>query len=154
MKTVSPYGATELVEIGKVYARGDRPEIVLSDCSFTIEPGKLTVLLGPSGCGKSTLVKLLAGYERPSVGEIRLGGRSVSGPGPDRLVVFQETALFPWMTLMDAAGRGRSGRRQASGRGRTQGVRASLSGGTFRRHATTGGGRAGVDQSPESVAAR
>ena len=101
MKTVSTYGATELVEIGKVYARGDRPEIVLSDCSFTIEPGKLTVLLGPSGCGKSTLVKLLAGYERPSVGEIRLGGRSVSGPGPDRLVVFQETALFPWMTLID-----------------------------------------------------
>lgn len=101
MKPVSAVGATELSEIGKVYAHGDQPEVVLSDCSFTIEPGKLTVLLGPSGCGKSTLVKILAGYERPSVGDIRLDGQSVSGPGPDRLVVFQETALFPWMTLID-----------------------------------------------------
>ena len=65
-------GATTLHEVGKVYAQGDRPEVILRDCSFTIEPGKLTVLLGPSGGGKTTLVKLIAGYESPSVGAISI----------------------------------------------------------------------------------
>lgn len=92
-------GATTLHEVGKVYAQGDKPEVILRDCSFTIEPGKLTVLLGPSGCGKTTLVKLIAGYESPSVGVISIDGKVVGGPAADRLVVFQETALFPWMSL-------------------------------------------------------
>ncbi|MGN2393015.1 ABC transporter ATP-binding protein [Pelomicrobium sp. G1] len=87
--------------MGKVYARGDRPEVVLRKCSFDIDPGKLTVLIGPSGCGKSTLVKLIAGYEKPSLGEITIDGDRVERPGPDRIVVFQETALFPWMSLLD-----------------------------------------------------
>lgn len=71
---------------------------VVEDCSFSIDPGKLTVMIGPSGCGKSTLIRLLAGFERPTVGTISLNGKTVTGPGRDRLVVFQETALFPWMT--------------------------------------------------------
>ena len=94
-------GHVRLSEIGKVYRRGDQPEVVLRNCSFEIEPGKLTVLVGPSGCGKSTLVKLIAGYDAPSVGEITVDGEKIKGPGSDRMVVFQETALFPWMNLLD-----------------------------------------------------
>lgn len=66
--------------------------------STTLEAGRLTALIGPSGCGKSTLVNILAGYESVDAGEVLLLGRPVRGPGIDRLVVFQETALFPWMT--------------------------------------------------------
>jgi NitT/TauT family transport system ATP-binding protein len=76
-------------------------KVVLDDCSFAVEKGKLNVLIGPSGCGKTTLVNLLAGYERPTGGEILLDARPVRGPGPSRLVVFQETALFPWLTVLD-----------------------------------------------------
>jgi NitT/TauT family transport system ATP-binding protein len=63
-----------------------------------LERGKFTVMIGPSGCGKSTLIRLLAGFERPTAGTITIGGKPVVGPGVDRLVLFQESALFPWMT--------------------------------------------------------
>lgn len=87
--------------VGKVYAQRRKPHVVLRDCSLEIERGKLTVLLGPSGCGKSTLVNIIAGYEKPSVGEVVSGGKVVTGPGSDRMVVFQETGLFPWMSILD-----------------------------------------------------
>lgn len=93
--------AARLDGVGKVYARKGRPEVVLRDCSLSVEPGLLTVLIGPSGCGKTTIAKLLAGYERPSIGSVRIGGRRIEQPGTDRILVFQETALFPWMSLLD-----------------------------------------------------
>jgi NitT/TauT family transport system ATP-binding protein len=71
---------------------------VLDDCSLVLENRKLTVLIGPSGCGKSTLINILAGYDMPDSGKVTIDGQPVRGPGRDRLVVFQETALFPWMT--------------------------------------------------------
>ena len=74
---------------------------VVHNCSFTIERGKLTVMIGPSGCGKSTLIRLIAGFERPTSGTITVDDKPVNGPGVDRLVVFQESALFPWMTTYD-----------------------------------------------------
>src|SRR5438067_13539026 len=74
---------------------------VVHECSFTIERAKLTVMVGPSGCGKSTLIRLLAGFEEPSAGRILLDGAPISGPSRDRLVLFQETALFPWMTTWE-----------------------------------------------------
>src|SRR5487761_2742618 len=74
---------------------------VVRGCSFTIERGKLTVMIGPSGCGKSTLIRLLAGFEKPTSGSIKINGKPVTGPGKDRLVLFQESALFPWMTTYD-----------------------------------------------------
>ena len=74
---------------------------VVRECSFTIERAKLTVMVGPSGCGKSTLIRLLAGFEAPTEGTVMLDGAPISRPDRDRLVLFQETALFPWMTTWD-----------------------------------------------------
>lgn len=82
----------------KSFNQGPDRQLVLENCSFTLEEGCLTVLIGPSGCGKSTLVNVLAGYEGVDSGDVSLLGRPVRGPGSDRLVVFQESALFPWMT--------------------------------------------------------
>jgi NitT/TauT family transport system ATP-binding protein len=87
--------------VSKSYGAGKFTKSVVQNCSFAIESGKLTVMIGPSGCGKSTLIRLLAGFERPSNGTITIGGKPVTGPGLDRMVVFQETALFPWMTTYD-----------------------------------------------------
>lgn len=95
--------ASEIVvsNISKVYGAGPFAKEVVKDCSFTIESNKLTVMIGPSGCGKSTLIQLIAGFEPPTTGKITMGGKPVTGPGKDRLVLFQESALFPWMTTFD-----------------------------------------------------
>ncbi|HUL40645.1 MAG TPA: ABC transporter ATP-binding protein [Burkholderiales bacterium] len=87
--------------VSKSYGATQFSREVVKDCSFTIERGKLTVMIGPSGCGKSTLIRLLAGFERPTRGTITLNGEPIGEPGPDRLVLFQESALFPWMTTYD-----------------------------------------------------
>ncbi len=84
--------------VSKSYEAGLRQRVVLDGCSFMLEKGKLTVLIGPSGCGKSTLINIMAGYEKADAGMATLEGRPVGEPAADRLVVFQETALFPWMT--------------------------------------------------------
>ena len=73
-------------------------EEVISDFTLSINPGELTVLVGPSGCGKSALVNMLAGYDKPDTGQILLNEKPITGPGNDRMVVFQETALMPWLT--------------------------------------------------------
>jgi len=100
--TSSPLGSQITVSnVSKNYGAGDFTKEVVRDCSFTLDAGKLTVMIGPSGCGKSTLIRMLAGFERPSSGTIVLDGKPITGPGVDRLVVFQETALFPWMTTYD-----------------------------------------------------
>ena len=81
-------------------ARWER-QTIIQDLTFDIPAGKLTVIVGPSGCGKSTLVNLLAGFEKPDAGQILLDGVPVAGPGRDRMVVFQETALIPWQTAYE-----------------------------------------------------
>lgn len=72
---------------------------VIEDCSVEFAPGLLNVVMGQSGCGKSTLAYLLAGYLKPDKGRIEIDGREVREPGADRIMVFQETALWPWMTV-------------------------------------------------------
>jgi len=72
--------------------------VVLKDCSFTVPAGQLTVLIGPSGCGKTTIINLIAGYELPDHGKVHIDGKPVEGPNWERLVLFQEMALFPWLT--------------------------------------------------------
>jgi NitT/TauT family transport system ATP-binding protein len=99
----STVGQGEIVVRGvtKSYGAGPFAKTVVKDCSFTIERNKLTVMIGPSGCGKSTLIRLLAGFERPNSGTVTIDGQPITGPNKDRLVVFQESALFPWMTSFD-----------------------------------------------------
>jgi|TARA_B110000208_G_scaffold68662_1_gene88749 NitT/TauT family transport system ATP-binding protein len=87
--------------VGKTFGAGPFAKEVIKDCSFTIESGKLTVMIGPSGCGKSSLIQLIAGFDQPTSGQITIGGEPITGPGKDRLVLFQESALFPWMTTWD-----------------------------------------------------
>jgi NitT/TauT family transport system ATP-binding protein len=91
-------GEIVLHDVCKSYGPGRFAKVVVGDCSFTAAPNRFTVLIGPSGAGKSTLARLIAGFEQPDRGQILVGGRRVAGPGRDRLVVFQESALFPWMT--------------------------------------------------------
>src|ERR1700756_1481834 len=106
----SPLGSVPLTGMGawmvvsnvsKSYGAGEFKKDVVQNCSFTIDSGKLTVMIGPSGCGKTTLIRLLAGFERPSSGTITISAKPVTGPGLDRMVVFQESALFPWMSTYD-----------------------------------------------------
>lgn len=94
-------GKLVLRDVSKTFVSNGTASPVVANCSLTLEPGKLTAMVGPSGCGKTTLINVIAGYERPTSGTIELDGRPVDGPGDDRLVVFQETALFPWMTVLD-----------------------------------------------------
>ena len=94
-------GEIVVTNVSQSYGAAHLSKEVVRDCSFTIERGKLTVMIGPSGCGKSTLIRLLAGFEKPSSGTITLEGKPITGPARDRLVLFQETALFPWMTTYD-----------------------------------------------------
>lgn len=94
--------ALRAIGLSKSYRRKDLPPInVIEDCDLDVEPGKLTVIMGASGCGKSTLAYMLAGYLKPDRGSVSLGDVSVDEPGPDRLLVFQETALWPWMTVLE-----------------------------------------------------
>jgi NitT/TauT family transport system ATP-binding protein len=91
----------DVTNVSKSYGAEGFAKQVVQNCSFTVGRGELTVMIGPSGCGKSTLIRLMAGFERPSKGTIIIDDKLVTGPGVDRLVVFQESALFPWMTTYD-----------------------------------------------------
>lgn len=73
----------------------------LADCTLQIEDNEFAVLLGPSGCGKSTLLNIVAGFEEETSGSVEVMGKPVEAPGPDRAVVFQEAALFPWLTAWE-----------------------------------------------------
>jgi NitT/TauT family transport system ATP-binding protein len=87
--------------LDKSYGDPPRRKRVVAGCSFTLARGELVAMIGPSGCGKSSLVRLLAGFDRPDAGHIELDGHAIDAPGRERLVLFQEAALFPWMTTFD-----------------------------------------------------
>ena len=72
----------------------------LDDVTLHIDEGEFVCLVGPSGCGKSTLLNIIAGLERPDRGVVQADGQAIAGPGPHRLVMFQEASLFPWLTVL------------------------------------------------------
>ena len=81
--------------------QGGAPTRALEPVNLTIAANDFITVLGPSGCGKSTLLRVVAGLDRPTEGRVLLDGRAVSGPGPDRGVVFQSYTLFPWLSVAD-----------------------------------------------------
>lgn len=85
--------------VQKVFKTRDKDVVALKDINLEIKQGEFVCLLGPSGCGKSTLLNAVAGFALPSTGAITVEGQTVTGPGPERGMVFQEYALFPWMTV-------------------------------------------------------
>jgi len=85
--------------VHKVFKTPGGDVVALKDINLGIQPGEFVCLLGPSGCGKSTLLNAVAGFQPPSSGEILIERKTILAPGPDRGMVFQEYALFPWMTV-------------------------------------------------------
>lgn len=77
------------------------PAVVLQDIQLTIPEGQFVSLLGPSGCGKSTLLSIIAGLNKPTSGSLFLGEEKITKPSPDKGVVFQEAALFPWLNVLE-----------------------------------------------------
>ncbi len=80
---------------------GKAQESAINNINLSIEDGEFVCLVGPSGCGKTTFLNILAGLDRPSEGEVMLDGRPVVETGPERIMVFQENALFPWLRVVD-----------------------------------------------------
>ncbi|MFO1081339.1 MAG: ABC transporter ATP-binding protein [Reyranellaceae bacterium] len=96
--------APPLVEVrgvAKQFQLQGRTIQALAGTSLTVARGEFVCLIGASGCGKSTLLRLMAGFEKPSAGEVLMSGRPVAGPDPSRGMVFQDYALFPWLTVRD-----------------------------------------------------
>ena len=91
--------AISVREVTKVFPLKNEEFVALDRVSLDIAENEFITVVGPSGCGKSTLLNILAGLEEVTAGEALVGGAPVSGPGPDRGVIFQQYALFPWLTV-------------------------------------------------------
>ncbi|MEH3145298.1 MAG: ABC transporter ATP-binding protein [Methylobacterium frigidaeris] len=92
--------------VGVSYDSPRGPVPALADVTLAIDPGEFVAVVGPSGCGKSTLLKLAAGLMAPSSGTVTVGSEPVTGPGADRGVIFQDYAIFPWLTVEENIGFG------------------------------------------------
>ena len=88
-------------QLGKTFGSGVGQVQALSPTDLYVQEGDFLCVVGPSGCGKTTLLNLVAGFERPSSGQVRLRGQPITGPGAERGVVFQQGALFNWMTVLE-----------------------------------------------------
>jgi nitrate ABC transporter ATP-binding subunit len=88
-------------DVSKVYPTPTGPYTVLSGVNLTVQEGEFVCLIGHSGCGKSTLLNMVAGFSQPSQGEVRLQNKHITEPGPDRMMVFQNYALLPWLTAFE-----------------------------------------------------
>jgi len=91
----------ELRTVTKTFKSRRGDTCALQDITLDVASGEFVCLLGPSGCGKSTLLNIVAGLEKPDTGDVLMDGQPVTGPGRDRVVIFQEAALFPWLNVRD-----------------------------------------------------
>jgi NitT/TauT family transport system ATP-binding protein len=94
-------GLVEINRVSIVFGKGRQAHKAVEETSIRVEPGEFVCILGPSGCGKSTLLNTVAGYVTPDSGEVRVDGELITGPGPDRGMVFQQYSLFPWKTVKE-----------------------------------------------------
>lgn len=102
MKNEQLVGQIVAKNISKSYYANDGESIeIIKDLSINIQPGKLNVIMGVSGCGKSTLAYMFAGYIEPDQGALEIDGKPIHGSNSERVMVFQETALWPWQTVLD-----------------------------------------------------
>jgi ABC-type nitrate/sulfonate/bicarbonate transport system ATPase subunit len=99
--------------VSKRFAIGDGEVEALGRIDANIERGQFVCLIGASGCGKTTMLRIIAGFEEPSTGEVLVDGKQITAPGSDRGMVFQDYALFPWMTVRQNIGFGPRQRRLA-----------------------------------------
>jgi len=109
--------------INKVFPLQGEEFVALGDVSLELADNEFVTIVGPSGCGKTTLMNILAGLEHPTRGSAKVNGKEVTGPGPERGVIFQQYALFPWLTVrknvefgLQTAGVGRAERRKIAER--------------------------------------
>jgi NitT/TauT family transport system ATP-binding protein len=102
----------EIRGVHKEFVKGERRVLALQDIDLTVAKHEFVAILGPSGCGKSTLLNMVAGFDRPTRGSVKVEGEEIVEPSPRRCVVFQEPALFPWLTVMDNVVFGPKNRRQ------------------------------------------
>ncbi len=100
LKNVTPskLEVRDVCKTFKAFGKGE-PVTALEDISLKVDEGEFVCLVGPSGCGKSTLLNLIAGLDKPDCGELLIDGAPVGGPGRDRMMMFQEHALFPWLDV-------------------------------------------------------
>src|SRR4028119_1789282 len=88
-------------DVSKVYQTPTGPYTVLDGVNLTVQEGEFVCLIGHSGCGKSTLLNMVAGFSQPTQGEVCLKNKRITEPGPDRMMVFQNYALLPWLTAFE-----------------------------------------------------
>jgi NitT/TauT family transport system ATP-binding protein len=105
----------EIKDVSKHFKLQDQTINALSGANLAIHKGEFICLIGASGCGKSTLLRIMAGFEKPSSGEALMWGKPIDGPGPSRGMVFQDYALFPWLSVRDNIGFGPAARGLSSG---------------------------------------
>jgi nitrate ABC transporter ATP-binding subunit len=100
--TKSPEGAFLVIDnVSKVYPTPEGPYVVLDGINLTVQEGEFVCIIGHSGCGKSTLLDMVSGFRQPTKGEVRLQSQPITKPGPDRMVVFQNYSLLPWLTAYE-----------------------------------------------------
>ncbi len=97
-----PPSQLALTNVTKLFtSQHGEPVLALDNISLTVKEAEFVCLVGPSGCGKSTILNLVAGLEQQTEGRVLLDGEEITGPGRDRMVMFQEAALFPWLNVLD-----------------------------------------------------
>ena len=105
-ETGAPLPIIDIRHVSKSFQFGGQRIDALSGANLPIRKGEFICLIGASGCGKSTLLRIMAGFEQPTSGEALMWGKPIEGPGPSRGMVFQDYALFPWLSVRDNIGFG------------------------------------------------
>ena len=106
-----PLPIINICNVTKMFQQQGQAVTALSHANLTIAKGEFITLIGASGCGKSTLLRIMAGFEKPTSGQALMWGRPIEGPAPQRGMVFQDYALFPWLTVRDNIAFGPTSRR-------------------------------------------